>query len=100
MIGPPVKLSVLRDIGWTLWDPIGLYRGDWESDPGADEYDRYLLQAVGLIRRGGGVPVAIDYLIEIETKHIGLGNRTTRKRATATAEAIKRYLDGLPAPQG
>lgn len=49
---PKTKLSRLRDIGWSKWDPIGLL-GDgqkWDDEDCqqfADEYDSYLLQAAG-----------------------------------------------------
>jgi hypothetical protein len=37
-----VRLSRLRDIGWTEWDPIGLCPPEgWEGIPAADEYDGY-----------------------------------------------------------
>ncbi len=52
---PKIKLSRLRDIGWSLWDLIGLLKSGqrWEDDecrPFANEYDAYLLNAAG---RGG-----------------------------------------------
>ncbi|MBB4630217.1 hypothetical protein SAMN04244581_04955, partial [Paracoccus denitrificans] len=46
---PRIKLSKLRDIGWSLWDPIGLLdpespAGRWDDEANlsfADEYDSY-----------------------------------------------------------
>lgn len=75
---PKVKLSRLRDIGWSKWDPIGLL-GDgqrWEDDacrPFVDEYDTYLLQAAGQLRRGVPEDEVVSYLIDIAANHMGLG---------------------------
>jgi hypothetical protein len=81
---PRIRLSRLREIGWRHWDPIGL---------GAeDEYDTYLLKAAGMVRRGSTDQEAIDYLVAIESEHIGLGVRDdTRTRAEATVKAIREY---------
>ena len=54
---PKLKLSRLRDIGWSIWDPIGLMGSEqnWDDEdcrPFADEYDSYLIQAAGQLRRG------------------------------------------------
>ena len=43
------KLSRLREIGWSLWDPIGLSGFEGTLD---DEYDSYLLQAAGRLWNG------------------------------------------------
>jgi len=98
---PKIKLSRLREIGWSLWDPIGL-RGlsdcDWQDGGAcADEYDGYLLEAAGRLRRGEPTSEVIAYLVETETGHIGLTlNETTGSRAEATVAAIKDYLETLP----
>jgi hypothetical protein len=96
-----IKLSRLREIGWSLWDPIGLRElsdDDWrDGGPCADEYDGYLLQAAGRLRRGESKSEVIAYLVETETGHIGLSlNETTRSRAEATVTAINAYLETLP----
>ncbi len=46
----PIELSVLRDIGWNEWDPIGLLAPGqtWDHEPFADEFDGYLLKAAQL----------------------------------------------------
>lgn len=92
-----VKLSRLREIGWSLWDPIGLRElcdDDWQDGGAcADEYDGYLLQVVGQLRRGDPLAEAIAYLEDSEVKHIGLTRGpTTVTRAAATVEAIRDYL--------
>lgn len=45
---PAFKLSRLRELGWALWNPIGL-GPPYKSF--ADEYDGYLLQAAGQLWR-------------------------------------------------
>lgn len=96
---PKLKLSHLRDIGWTLWDPIGLLAADrrWDdadARPFADEYDGYLIEAAGMLRRGAADQDAVDYLAGIEINHMGLtGRPDAYKRAEATVSAIKADQD-------
>ena len=97
-----IKLSRLREIGWSLWDPIGLREisvGEWRDGGAcADEYDGYLLQAVGKLRRGERPADVAAYLVTIETGHMGLSpGSTVRSRAEATVAAIGQYLGELPA---
>ena len=75
---PKLKLSRLRDIGWSVWDPIGLLGPDqkWTDEdclPFADEYDSYLIQAAGRLRRGEAASDVASYLAKIEVEHMGLG---------------------------
>jgi len=96
-----IKLSSLREIGWSLWDPIGLKGisgGEWQDGGAcADEYDRYLLQVAGRLRQGEPTAEIVAYLEKIETGHIGLSlNETTHSRAKATVAAISSYLSSLP----
>ncbi len=77
---PKIKLSRLRDIGWSIWDPIGLLGPDqkWDDEdclPFADEYDSYLIQVAGQLRRGVAEETIASYLVQIEADHMGLGNR-------------------------
>jgi len=80
-----VRVSRLRDIGWTEWDPIGLRRPEgWESDPAADEYDGYLLRAAGILINGGSESEAVEHLVRGEAENLGLGiTATTRAREHA-----------------
>ena len=92
---PPIELSRLRDIGWTEWDPIGLLnRGQaWDGKPCADEYDSYLLKVASDLRRGASVEGAIEYLLNVEREHMGLGIQPGQEdRAEATALAIQRVV--------
>ncbi len=98
---PIVQLSRLREIGWSLWDPIGLRQvsGDEWRDGGAcaDEYDSYLLQVVSRLRRGETHAAIAAYLEDMETVRMGL-NRAfdIGERAGATVAAISDYLAPLP----
>jgi hypothetical protein len=89
--GPRPRLSRLRDIGWSLWDPIGLLPDgeSWEGKPYADEYDQYLLQAAGQLRHGASAESVAAYLISVEADRMGMepaaGNS---ERALAVALAI------------
>jgi hypothetical protein len=97
---PRAKLSKLRDIGWTLWDPIGLLPPNvsWNHEqcrPFVDEYDGYLRFAAARLRDGAAHGEVVDYLVTIETEYMGLSERpTTRARAEATVAAIA-AADGL-----
>lgn len=97
-----IQLSRLREIGWSLWDPIGLRalgEDDWRDGGAcADEYDSYLLQVTGMLRRAEPAAHAAAYLETVETERMGLTrNDTTRARAQATIAAIDAYLASLPA---
>lgn len=81
---PKLRLRRLREIGWKFWDPIGL-----EGHPG-DEYDTYLMRAAGMLRHDDGIAAAVNYLVKIESEHIGMGvGPTTQSRATATIAAME-----------
>lgn len=96
---PRIKLSKLRDIGWSLWDPIGLlsaeglFPGRWTDEANrsfVDEYDSYLCSAASQIRRGASSDQIVEYLVMIESEHMGLGESpTTQARAEAVVAAIR-----------
>lgn len=97
---PKLRLSRLRDIGWRLWDPIGLLdAGDtWEGMPFADEYDSYLIKAAGRLRRGTPEQDVANYLDQIESEHMGLGTApgmSARNLAVVTAIQSDRDLWSL-----
>ena len=95
---PPTRLSVLRDIGWSQWDPIELNgsEGGWQRSEAADEYDRYMLCVAGGLLRGEPDEALVHYLLNIETRHMGLAETPrARTRAAATVAAIREYLDSL-----
>lgn len=91
---PTFKLSYLREIGWSKWDPIGI--GGLTHDWPADEYDGYLLQAAGQIWNGQTVERVADYLIKIETEHMGLAAVPgMRSRALDVATTIREYVETM-----
>lgn len=95
---PSVKLSALRDIGWDQWDPIRLNgsEGGWRRSNAADEYDRYLLRVAGRLQNGEPDVVLIDYLVSVETVHMGLAETSaTRSRAEATVAAIRQRVEDI-----
>lgn len=85
-------MSRLREIGWSIWDPIGLSTDGnaWRAGGFADEYDSYLLRAAGMVRNGEAFDVIVDYLIEAETGQMGLSPApNTRARGEAVVRAIQ-----------
>lgn len=109
---PRVRLSRLRDIGWSLWDPIGLLGfdgqagGRWSDEENlhfADEYDSYLIDAALQLSHGKPRDEVVGFLVKIEADHMGLGHhQSARQRAEAVVDAIlsDRDLWVLPDAQG
>lgn len=92
---PTIQLSRLREIGWTLWDPIGLADENGSYGDGcADEYDGHLLHVVSLIRHGRSNGEAVTYLTSTAADHMGLTAVDT-DAAAATVHAIADYLSTL-----
>lgn len=93
---PKIQLSRLREIGWKLWDPIGLAQDGSAPDEGcADEYDGYLLHVVSMISRGASIEESAVYLTGIASEHMGL-SVVDADAAAATAHAIADHLTSLP----
>lgn len=90
---PKFKLSRLRAIGWSLWDPIGLKDvEDWPED----EYDGYLLHAA--FRLWGGTPEieVAEYLVRVETELMGLdATAGVQGRALRVVSALASYTAEL-----
>jgi len=94
----PIGLFALRTIGWSEWDPIGLNgsEGGWRFSDAANEYDRYMVRVAQGLRQGEPQESMIDYLIGIETHHMGLAlTSNTRVRASATIAAVNQHLATL-----
>lgn len=91
---PKISLSHLRDIGWTVWDPIGLLNSNqkWSDEDClafADEYDAYMMQAASQLQKGVAEAEVANYLVEIEVKHMGLElGRGVLERAKQVVAAI------------
>lgn len=90
-----LDLPRLRDIGWSIWDPICLLDPgqDWRDEQCkyfADEYDSYMTEAAGQLRRGVSRSAVVRYLVQIETEHMGLGpGRSVLERAAKVVAAIQ-----------
>ena len=94
---PGIEVTVLRDIGWRLWDPIGLGgpEGGWPEDC-ADEYDRYLRTAAEMLEQGRPSDEVVEYLAQIVSDHMGLGSRSAdRASCVATVEALATYVQSF-----
>lgn len=79
-------LKELREIGWTNWDPIGLASDRAHCE---DEYDSYLLAASGKLANGASEAKVADYLVQVETRHMGLPkSQSAQGRALMTARCI------------
>ncbi|HEV7343520.1 MAG TPA: hypothetical protein VGN68_17990 [Sphingopyxis sp.] len=95
-VHPKIKLSRLRDIGWSLWDPIGLGSpGDGWPESCADEYDSYLLMVSTMLCSGHSREDASEYLRQIAGVQMGLSD-VDAGAAKAAANAIADYLETLP----
>lgn len=93
MPGMSEDLNILRDIGWRLWDPIGLSGPDGPPPEAMDEYDSYLLEAVGMLRNGRSLQDVIAMLADIESEHMALGmSPDSEERATQTALELRQTL--------
>ena len=94
-----IKIDDLREIGWAKWDPIGLSldSDDWREGGFEDEYDGYLMQAVGQLLRGVPTKDVALYLQALEENSMGLGKsgNASLVRATDTASMLKQYLAKL-----
>jgi hypothetical protein len=89
---PTFKISKLREIGWTEWNPIGLDRDEGVED----EYDSYLLHAAAYLWNGESKEAVASYLADIEANHMDLGyGFGINRRALATAKAIGEYARSL-----
>lgn len=94
MNNPKINISKLRDIGWSLWDPLELLpEGEsWNSEDNlafADEYDDYLMKAAGKIRNGVAKEEVVGYLLDVENKTLGLKtNADSKKRIQEVVASI------------
>jgi len=81
---PKIDIGKLREIGWSLWDPIGLSdrKDSWKGQAFEDEYDTYLIKAAGMLRNRCSRGEVVDYLFWVETNVMGLcvGNGEAKLR--------------------
>ena len=84
-------LQRLREIGWSLWDPVGLQ----DTDCPRDEYDKYLLHSVRLFGEGKSRAEVAAYLEDIACDYIGMGPSTAASLQAShqTADHIANYVE-------
>ena len=91
---PNVDFDRLREIGWSLWDPIGLsgVTEGWRGEPYEDEYDRYLYNAARMLKNNCTVDEVADYLFLIQSQYMQIGPKqidgTIRAKLIRVALAI------------
>lgn len=95
---PRIDIERLREIAWSIWDPIpnGDATSDWKQVEWPDEYDRYMLKAFEYLWNTGDERRAVDYLYGIETSAMSLSERPGREdRVSDTVKALNAYADEL-----
>ena len=83
-----VSLGRLREIGWSVWNPIGL--AGPPATP-ADEYDAYLTHVTDMLLAGAGVEAGASYLTRVAEEQMGVV--ANPEAARATSAAIRACLD-------
>jgi hypothetical protein len=95
-----LKFSIkrLREIGWSLWNPICLSQCpfDWCGEPYEDEYDTYLSRAAAMIHNGADDSKIVAYLYCIEAEYMGLTEEPIsdeyRQKLAAVAFEIRKEV--------
>ncbi|TNM66203.1 hypothetical protein [Aliirhizobium smilacinae] len=91
--GMSEDLQTIRDIGWSLWDPIGLNTHNGPPAEAIDEYDSYLLEAIAMLRDGRPLQDVIATLVDIESEHMALGESPdSEERATQTVLELRQII--------
>jgi len=68
--------------------------GGWRRSHAADEYDRHMGRVATGLRNGERNEALVDYLVSIETVHMGLTETpATRKRAGAAVASVLQLLE-------
>ncbi len=79
-----------------IWDPINLLEPneDWKEKSFADEYDQYLIQIAGRLRRGQTSEELVAYILAVERDVIGLcPSPIANSRAAKLTDAIRKCKD-------
>lgn len=79
----------VRQVFLEHWDPIGIrHLKDWPED----EYDAYVGKTyVMLMDEHASAQIITDYLFDIASRHMGLGNKAELlKRSAETADILLR----------
>lgn len=80
-------LPALREIGFRLWDPLGLCEAWQEGEEMADEYDSYLMRAYSAAVNGHGPELICAVLRQAEAT-MGLPDAGTTDRHMTVTQAI------------
>lgn len=93
---PGVRLSHLRKIGWSVWNPLGLdlpERQAWRHVNIA-EYDNHLLHVACMLAKGGSQSDAVAYLEEAAREYpcLTLSSEERHQAAIGTAQAVEEYV--------
>lgn len=84
-----VILPELRQIGFEVWDPLGLRETFAEGAPIADEYDGYLLPAFSVAYKNGSLADINNILCQAET---GMGLSDNDARTGKRNETVQRLF--------
>lgn len=93
---PKLNLPVLREIGWQLWDPIGLSYENWKGQPFEDEYDTYLAKVAQMLRAKEDEDEIVSYLFRVESEHIGVGTQQLTPAIEENLRTLVRTIKAEP----
>jgi hypothetical protein len=79
----------LRQIGFGIWDPLGLAEAWADGEPMADEYDSYLQGALAKAMKGGGTGAVCEALREAEVRMGLVDGGPADRRAQAAIEILE-----------
>ena len=88
---PEDQLALYRrldEVLFYVWDPIGISTTVWSRD----EYQSYLPQVFKMLLNDSSDKVIVDYLMEIECNHMGLGRQIGTKKRTVEFVSLIRKL--------
>lgn len=80
-------MPALREIGFHLWDPLGLSEAWQEGEEMADEYDSYLMRAYSTAVNSHG-PETICAVLRQAEATMGLPDAGTTDRHVTVAQAV------------
>lgn len=85
-------LPTIREIGFQLWDPLGLAGMSKESELIVAEYDQYLISAFSTASKGHDVEDVCRLLLQAEI-HMGLMDGGSKDRRVAVAGRLLRLVN-------
>ena len=93
---PGIRLSRLREIGWSMWNPLNLDLPDQQAwrHVNIAEYDNHLLHVACLLSKGGTQRDAVAYLEDAAVAYPcpSLSSEERHQAAIGTAQAVEAYL--------